>query len=60
MEDAERTEAVDLLAQMADRLDALAETAALMDDEAGAVRLRNHAARRRAEAMRLLDDRAPG
>lgn len=56
MDDAERNEAVDLLAEMADRLDSLAETADLMGDEDCAARLRDHAAHRRGEAMTLLDD----
>ena len=39
----------------ADRLDALAEAAELMDDIDGAVRLRRRAEELRLSAMRLLD-----
>jgi hypothetical protein len=43
------------LAKAADRFDALAEIAELMDDDDGAARFRERAAHCRAEAMRLLD-----
>lgn len=44
------------LTAAADRLDALAETADLMDDEPTALSLRNRAALLRARAQSLLDD----
>jgi hypothetical protein len=43
------------LSQTADRFDALAEIAELMGDDDGAVRLKEQAARCRAQAMMLLD-----
>lgn len=45
----------DDLASIADRLSALAETAELMGDGLGAVRLRDAASKTRLQAMRLLD-----
>lgn len=42
--------------RVADRLESLAETAALMDDQAGALRLRTQASNTRLRAMALLDD----
>ncbi len=44
------------LASTADRLDALAETADLMGDDAGAIRFRERAWNCRLRAMQLLDD----
>jgi hypothetical protein len=44
------------LASAADRLDALADTAELMGDEAGADRFRERASSCRMRAMKLLDD----
>ncbi len=44
------------LARAADRLDALAEVAELMDDEATARRFRHEGERCRMQAMTLLDD----
>jgi hypothetical protein len=46
-------------ARIADRLDALAEAAELMGDEAGAWRLREQATAVRLEAMDQLDHRSP-
>jgi hypothetical protein len=54
--DSEPTPNVEELMRSADRLDELAETSALMDDEAGAQRLHALAHRCRERAMRLLDD----
>jgi hypothetical protein len=48
--------AVDQLTRLADRLDALAETAELMGDVDGAARLRAQATGRRLRAMALLDE----
>lgn len=48
---------IDAVVSSADRLDALAEIADLMGDDAGAIRFRNDAASRRLEAMALLDER---
>jgi hypothetical protein len=50
---------VEAATRVADRLDALAETAELMGDEAGSSRLREQATRVRLEAMNLLDTPAP-
>ena len=50
------TSAVPALTLAADRLDALADTAELMGDAAGAARLRADASTRRLQAMTLLDD----
>lgn len=47
---------VPALTLAADRLDALADTAELMGDEAGSARLRAEAQTRRLQAMELLDD----
>ncbi|MFO7278830.1 MAG: hypothetical protein C0P77_000350 [Thermoanaerobacterales bacterium] len=55
MDDERRAEA-QRLADLADRLDGLAEVADLMGDEAGAARLRSQATARRLRALRLLDD----
>lgn len=44
------------LTATADRLAGLAEVAELMDDEAGATKLRDAAARLRMHVMHLLDD----
>jgi len=44
------------LASTADRLDALADTAELMGDDAGADRIREQASTCRLRAMKLLDD----
>ena len=52
---AEGARAVMAAAQVADRLDALADTAELMGDDAGACRFRQQAAHVRLEAMDLLD-----
>ena len=41
---------------VADRLDALADTAELMGDDAGAIRFRRQASHVRLEAMDLLDE----
>ena len=49
--------AIPALARAADRLDELADTADLMGDTAGAVRLRDEARAHRMQAMHLLDDR---
>jgi hypothetical protein len=46
---------VPALAAVADRADALADTAELMGDDEGARRLREQAADLRLRAMRLLD-----
>ncbi len=46
---------IDGLATAADRLDELADTAELMGDQAGAIRLREQAQRARLRAMGLLD-----
>lgn len=48
--------AVPALTRAADRLDALADTADLMGDQAGSARLRAEAQTRRMQAMELLDD----
>lgn len=48
--------AVDQLTRLADRLDALADTAELMGDVDGAARLRAQATGRRLRAMALLDE----
>lgn len=48
---------VDVVVSTADRLDALADIADLMGDDAGAARFRADAANRRLEAMALLDER---
>ena len=45
------------LMRTAERLDSLADTAELMDDDDGAARLRESAWRQRLAAMELLDDR---
>lgn len=45
----------DDLTAIADRLSSLADTAELMGDGAGAVRLREAASKMRLHAMRLLD-----
>jgi hypothetical protein len=45
-----------VLVRAADRLDALADTAELMGDGGGAVRLRAAASNHRLQAMALLDD----
>lgn len=45
------------LERTADRFDELADTAELMGDTDGAVRLRDQASTWRLRAMRLLDDR---
>ena len=45
----------DDLTAIADRLSSLADTAELMGDGAGAVRLRDAASKTRLQAMRLLD-----
>jgi hypothetical protein len=42
--------------EAADRLDSLAETAELMGDDDGALRLRQRASTLRLRAMELLDD----
>ena len=55
MDDRSPTPAVRALEAIADRLDALAETAELMGDDAGAGRLREQAASRRLQALTLLD-----
>jgi hypothetical protein len=47
---------VSIVTAAADRLDSLAETAELMDDPEGAVRLRDHAVALRMQAMEMLDD----
>jgi hypothetical protein len=52
---AEGARAVVAATHVADRLDALADTAELMGDEAGACRFRQQAAHVRLEAMDLLD-----
>ncbi len=44
------------LARVADRLDALADVAELMDDEVTARRFRHEGERCRMQAMTLLDD----
>jgi hypothetical protein len=54
--DDDRRREAQRLADLADRLDALAEVADLMGDEAGAARMRSQAAARRLRALRLLDD----
>src|SRR5690606_35291099 len=54
--DDERRAEAQRLADLADRLDGLAEVADLMGDEAGAARLRSQATARRLRALRLLDD----
>ncbi len=53
--DDDRAALVRALTASAERLDELAEVAALMDDEAGALALRHRAERERAEALDLLD-----
>ena len=55
MDDERRERSVRELEKSADRLDALADTAELMDDDEGARRFRADAARRRLRAMALLD-----
>ncbi len=52
----DRHRLVDELCAAADRFGDLADVAELMGDDGGALRLRQQAARRRAEAMSLLDD----
>jgi hypothetical protein len=47
---------VQVLVRAADRFDSLADTAELMGDSNGAVRLRAEASSRRLQAMALLDD----
>jgi hypothetical protein len=47
------------MAKVADRLDALAETAELMGDDAQATRLHQRACGLRLQAMNALDDDAP-
>jgi hypothetical protein len=54
VDDRARTE-IPALAAVADRADALADTAELMGDDEGARRLREQAADLRLRAMRLLD-----
>jgi hypothetical protein len=56
MDDESRSRDVLALTSTADRLDALAETAELMGDEAGACRFRERASACRMRAMQLLDD----
>ena len=51
-----RHQLVDELCAAADRFADLADVAELMGDDSGALRLRQQAASRRAEAMSLLDD----
>ena len=50
--------AVPALTRAADRLDELADTADLMGDTAGAIRLRGDARANRMQAMELLDVRS--
>jgi hypothetical protein len=56
MDDEHRERSVQELVRSADRLDALADTAELMDDEDGAARFRAEASRQRLRAMALLDN----
>jgi hypothetical protein len=55
MDEPTATRAVRALEAVADRLEALAETAELMGDDAGAARLREQVASRRLQALALLD-----
>jgi hypothetical protein len=55
MDDECRERSLRELESAADRLDALADTAELMDDDDGATRFRAEASRRRLQAMALLD-----
>jgi hypothetical protein len=54
--DEEQQQALEELSTRADRLDALADTAALMGDDDAAARWRSAASGLRLHAMRLLDD----
>jgi hypothetical protein len=56
MDDESPSRALLALTSTADRLDALAETAELMGDDAGACRFRERASACRMQAMLLLDD----
>lgn len=47
---------IETLIRVADRLDQLADTAALMGDDDGAVRMHGEAEARRNQALELLDD----
>lgn len=58
--DEERRRLVADMARAADRLDELAEVAELMDDDAGARRLRQDGADRRRRAMAILDEETSG
>jgi hypothetical protein len=57
MEDEPRQQFQRELVEVADRLDALADTADLMGDDDGAARFRGEATRLRLQAMALLDRR---
>lgn len=55
MDDERRERSLRELVNAAERLDALADTAELMDDDDGAARFRAGASRCRVRAMELLD-----
>jgi hypothetical protein len=56
MDDERRERTLRELVTAADRLEALADTAELMGDEAGAAGFRDQASHHRLAAMALLDD----